>query len=138
VADDPWLRLDWIGPGMDLIAQGGHTGQLYVLKDGELEVLRDGTHITTIKTPGSVIGEMSVLLDAPQTATVRAVTGVDYFVIDNAIEVLRSHPEWLLQISRLLAQRVKETTAQLARGRGEDEAMVLPQNFISSWGDPAI
>ena len=135
---DTWLRRDWIAPGMELIAQGGQTGQLYVLKDGELEVLRDGTHITTIRTPGSVIGEMSVLLDAPQTATVRAVTGVDYFVIDNAIEVLRGHPEWLLQIARLLAQRVKETTAQLARGRGEDDTIVLPQNFIASWSDPAI
>lgn len=135
---DAWLRRDWIAPGMELIAQGGQTGQLYVLKEGELEVLRDGTHITTIKTPGSVIGEMSVLLGAPQTATVRAITAVDFFVIDNAIEVLRSHPDWLLQIARLLAQRVKDTTAQLARGRGEDEAMVLPQNFISSWGDPAV
>ena len=134
----PWLRRDWIAPGMELIAQGGRTGQLYVLRDGELEVLRDGTHIATIKTPGSVIGEMSVLLDAPQTATVRAVTAVDFFVIDNAIEVLRSHPDWLLQIARLLAQRVKETTAQLAAGRGDDDAMVLPQNFISSWGDPAV
>jgi CRP/FNR family cyclic AMP-dependent transcriptional regulator len=133
-----WLRLDWIGPGMELIAQGGRTGQLYVLKDGELEVLRDGKHITTIKTPGSVIGEMSILLDAPQTATVRAVTEVDYFVIDNAIEVLRSHPDWLLQIARLLAQRVKDTTAQLTRGRDEDNAIVLPQNFLSSWGDPAV
>lgn len=136
---EPWLRRDWIAPGMELIAQGGRTGQLYVLRDGELEVLRDGTHIATIKTPGSVIGEMSVLLDAPQTATVRAVTAVDFFVIDNAIDVLRSHPDWLLQIARLLAQRVKETTAQLAAGRGDDDdAMVLPQNFISSWGDPAV
>ena len=133
-----WLRRDWIAPGMELIAQGGHTGRLYVLKQGELEVLRDGRHITTIKTPGAVLGEMSVLLDAPQTASVRAVTAVDFFVIDNAIEVLRSHPEWLLQIARLLAQRVKDTTAQLARGRTEDEAMVLPQNFLSGWGDPAI
>jgi CRP-like cAMP-binding protein len=131
-----WLRRDWIAPGMELIAQGGRTGQLYVLKDGELEVLRDGKHITTIKTPGSVIGEMSVLLDAPQTATVRAVTAVDFFVIDDAIEVLRTHPEWLLQIARLLAQRVKDTTAQLTRDR--DDTIVLPQNFMSSWGDPTI
>jgi CRP-like cAMP-binding protein len=123
---------------MELIAQGGRTGQLYVLRDGELEVLRDGRHITTIKTPGSVIGEMSVLLDAPQTATVRAITAVDFFVIDDAIEVLRAHPDWLLQIARLLAQRVKDTTAQLAAGRGESEAMVLPQNFLSSWSDPAV
>jgi CRP-like cAMP-binding protein len=134
---ETWLRRDWIGPGMDLIAQGGRTGQLYVLKDGELEVLRDGKHVTTIKTPGSVIGEMSILLDAPQTATVRAVTEVEFFVIDNAIEVLRTHPDWLLQIARLLAQRVNATTALLTRDR-DDGTMVLPQTFISAWGDPAI
>ena len=133
---EPWLRLDWIGAGMELIAQGGRTGQLYVLKSGQLEVLRDGTHITTIKTPGSVMGEMSILLDAPQTATVRAITEVEYYVIDNAIEVLRTHPDWLLQIARLLAQRVKQTTEQLARR--DEEAMVLPSHFIASWGDPAI
>jgi CRP-like cAMP-binding protein len=122
---------------MDLIEQGGRTGQLYVLKDGELEVLRDGKHVTTIKTPGSVIGEMSILLDAPQTATVRAVTEVEFFVIDNAVEVLRTHPDWLLQIARLLAQRVKDTTALLTRDK-DDDAMVLPQHFMSSWGDPTV
>jgi CRP/FNR family transcriptional regulator, cyclic AMP receptor protein len=135
---DPWLRRDWIAPGMALIEQGGKTGQLYVLKDGELEVLRDGKHVSTIKTPGAVLGEMSVLLDAPQTATVRAVTEVDYFVIDNALDVLRTHPDWLLQIARLLAQRVNATTALLTRDRSEDEMLVLPQHFMSSWSDPTI
>ena len=75
---DPWLRRDWIAPGMTLIEQGGKTGQLYVLKDGQFEVLRDGKHVSTIKTPGAVLGEMSVLLDVPQSATVRAITEVDF------------------------------------------------------------
>jgi len=135
---DPWLRRDWLAPGMDMIAQGGRTGQLYVLREGELEVLRDGTHVATLRTPGSVIGEMSVLLEAPQTATVRAVTEVDYYVIDNAIEVLRTHPDWLLQIARLLAQRVNATTAQLTRTGGGHDHMILPATFMSGWGDPAI
>ena len=134
---EPRVRRDWIAAGMELIAQGGRTGQLYVLREGELEVLRDGRHVATIRTPGAVIGEMSVLLDAPQTATVRAVTAVDFFVIDDAIAVLRAHPDWLLQIARLLALRVRDTTAQLAAGLGESE-MVLPQNLLAAWGDPAV
>jgi len=135
---DPWLRRDWIAPGMALIEQGGRTGQLYVLKEGQLEVVRDGKHVTTIKTPGAVIGEMSVLLDTPQSATVRAITEVDYFVVDNALQVLQSHPDWLLQIARLLAQRVNATTAQLTRDKSEEPPLILPQNFMSSWGDPTV
>jgi CRP-like cAMP-binding protein len=137
---EAWLRRDWIAPGMALIEQGGMTGALYVLKDGELEVVRDGKYVTTIKTPGAVIGEMSVLLNTPQTATVRAVSEVDYFVIDNAIEVLRTHPDWLLQIARLLAQRVNSTTALLTRDTEDEEkdVLVLSQQFMSSWGDPTV
>jgi len=136
---DAWLRRDWIAPGMTLIEQGGKTGQLYVLKEGQLEVLRDGKHVSTIKTPGAVGGEMSVLLDVPQSATVRAITEVEYFVIDKAIDILNSHPDWLLQIARLLAQRVNATTALLTRDKSEEQDnLVLPQNFMSSWGDPTV
>ena len=136
---DAWLRRDWIAPGMMLIEQGGKTGQLYVLKEGQLEVLRDGKHVSTIKTPGAVVGEMSVLLDVPQSAPVRAITEVEYFVIDTAIDILHSHPDWLLQIARLLAQRVNATTALLTRDKSEEQDnLVLPQNFMSSWGDPTV
>lgn len=135
---EDWIRQDWIAPGMALIEQGGRTGQIYVLKDGELEVLRDNMHVATIKTPGAVLGEMSVLLDQPQTATVRAISEVDYFVIDNALEVLRSHPELMLQIARHLAQRLNATTALLTAGRDESDTPVLSQTTISAWGDPRI
>ncbi len=123
---------------MTLIEQGGLTGQLHVLKSGELDVSRDGTHVTTLRTPGAVIGEMSVLLGLTQTATVTAMTEVDLFVIDDAIEVLRSHPDLLLQIARLLAQRVNATTALLTRDKSADDTIVLPQTFISGWGDPTV
>ena len=76
--------------------------------------------------------------NATAFVTVRAVTEVEYFVIDNAIDVLHQHPDWLLQIARLLAQRVNATTALLTRDKSEEPSLVLPQNFMSSWGDPTV
>ena len=38
---DDWLEFDFFPAGTELIAQGGRTGSLIVLKEGEVEVLRD-------------------------------------------------------------------------------------------------
>ena len=59
-------------------------------------------------------------------------------VDDNAIEVLHGHPDWLWQIARLLAQRVNATTAMLTRDASGEDALILPQHFMSSWGDPTV
>lgn len=140
-----WLRFDFFPAGAELIAQGAPAGgSIMVLKEGEVEVLRDGKFVSTIKQAGAIFGEMSVLLDRPHSATVRAVTDVQLYVIDDAIKVLEAHPAWLLQIARLLAQRVNATTAQLValkqrQGEGEDDdVLVLPTNLFASWADPQI
>ena len=53
------------------------------------------------------------------------------------------HPAWLLQIARLLAQRINATTAQLVAlkqqaGDEEEDVLILPTNVFSSWSDPQI
>jgi len=141
-----WLRFDFFPAGAELIVQGNPAeGGIMVLKEGEVEVLRDGRFVSTIRQPGAIFGEMSVLLDRPHSATVRAVTDVQLYVIDDALNVLEKHPAWLLQIARLLAQRVNSTTAQLValkqqkQAQDEDgEVMVLPSNVFASWSDPQI
>ncbi|MDB5538613.1 MAG: hypothetical protein JWQ89_340 [Devosia sp.] len=138
-----WLRFDYFPAGAELIAQGGNAGgSLMVLKEGEVEVLRDGEFVSTIKQPGAIFGEMSVLLDRPHSATVRAVTDVQLYVISDALNVLEAHPSWLLQIARLLAQRVNATTAQLvalkSRDDEDEDVLVLPTNVFSNWADPQI
>lgn len=139
-----WLRFDFFPAGSELITQGGNAaGSLMVLKEGEVEVLRDGKFVSTIRQPGAIFGEMSVLLDRPHSATVRAVTEVQLYVIDDALRVLEAHPAWLLQIARLLAQRVNATTAQLVALKSkpdedDDDVLVLPTNVFSSWTDPQI
>lgn len=138
-----WLRFDFYPAGAELITQGTQAGgSLLVLKEGEVEVVRDGRFVSSVKQPGAIFGEMSVLLGRAHSATVRAVTDVQLYVIDDALRVLEEHPAWLLQIARLLAQRVNATTAQLiALKQQEDEqddVLVLPSNVFSSWADPQI
>jgi CRP-like cAMP-binding protein len=136
----PWLKFDWFPSGHVLVPQGGKLGKLFVLKQGEVEVERDGVFINSISTPGSIFGEMSLLLDMPHSATVRAVTDIEVFVIADAIRVLEANPTWTLQIARLLAQRVNATTQALARteeGTSRDR-LVLPQNVFAAWSDPQV
>ena len=62
--------------GTLVVHEGGRTGHLYVLIEGRLEVIKGDTVVASIAEPGAVLGEMSVLLDQPHTATVRAALGL--------------------------------------------------------------
>ena len=102
MADETWLKFDFYPAGAELIRQGTKPGSLIVLKEGEIEVLRDGKFVASTHQPGAIFGEMGVLLDRPASASVRALTDVQLYVIDDALTVLEQHPSWLLQIARLL------------------------------------
>ena len=58
--------------GTLVLHEGGKTGHLFVLIEGRLEVVKGDTVVAVLTEPGAVLGEMSVLLDQPHTATVRA------------------------------------------------------------------
>jgi CRP-like cAMP-binding protein len=136
-----WLRFDWYPAGHELIRQGDRSGRLYVLKSGEVEVERDGVFVSSANRPGAIFGEMSLLLDTPHSASVKAITDIEVFVIEDALAVLETKPAWTLQIARLLALRVNATTARLAvseAGNAEVERLVLPQNVLASWTDPQV
>ena len=127
-------------PGAELVAQGGRTGAMYVLKSGHIEVVRDGVSIAVIDQPGAVFGEISVLLDVPNSATVRALGAAEVFVIENAAAALEERPEWAMQIAKILARRVVSTTAALVESRQSvpNEVYVLSEDTVGSLGDPAV
>jgi CRP/FNR family cyclic AMP-dependent transcriptional regulator len=66
-----------------------------------------------IEEPGAVFGEMSVLLNRPHTATVRALTPITVYAFDDAERFLRSNPEIAFLIGRLLASRLNAATTYL-------------------------
>ena len=119
-----------VSAGTLIIDEGGTTGHLYVLIDGRLEVVKGDTVVAIIAEPGAVLGEMSVLLDQPHTATVRAASDSAVYEIGDAASFLRDQPAVALLIARLLAQRLNVATTYLAdvmqqyAGHGDHLAMV--------------
>ncbi|MEO7223976.1 MAG: cyclic nucleotide-binding domain-containing protein [Devosia sp.] len=119
-------KVETFKSGATLIKQGGEDRKLFVLVEGQVEVLRQDTQVSYIEEPGSLFGEMSVLLDMPYSANVKALSSVKAYVIDDAIQFLSSKPEIALELAALLARRLYYTTSYLvdlqqqAAGRRED------------------
>ena len=70
--------------GETVIADGSRTGRLLILKNGTVTVLKDDKEIAKVAEPGAVFGELSVLLDQPHTAEVRALGSVSHRRRDRA------------------------------------------------------
>jgi CRP/FNR family transcriptional regulator, cyclic AMP receptor protein len=103
-----------LAAGTVLLPEGKRSGHLYVLKSGSVEVLRGETQVAVVEEPGAVFGEMSVLLNRPHTATVRALTPITVYSFDDAESFLRSNPEIAFLVGRLLAGRLNAATTYLA------------------------
>lgn len=102
-----------VAAGTILIREGERSDCLYVLVDGTLEVFRGDVAFATVTEQGAVLGEMSVLLDQPHTASVKAVSPVRIRVIEQATSFLASHPELVLPIAQLLARRLQNASTYL-------------------------
>lgn len=109
-----------------LITQGDKGGDLFVLESGRLVVERNGKEIAVIDAPDSVVGEMSVLLGKPYSATVRAERDSKVRVIHDAIRILERQPQVALRLATVLCQRLDATSALLA-DLGQAEGTKAPE-----------
>lgn len=100
-----------------LFKEGERSGKLYILKSGDLEVVRDGSAVAAFADSGVVVGEMSALLDEPHSATIRSRKGAEIYVVDDPSAFLDRHPAVAREIARTLAQRLSKTTALLVEMR---------------------
>ena len=115
------IARETFAPGTVLLAEGETSGRLYILAEGSVEVLRGDTQVAVLGEPGSIFGEMSVLLNRPHTATVRATSPVGVFVFDDAESFLKANPEVAFLLGRLLAERLNAATTYLVDLRRQFE-----------------
>jgi len=103
-------------PGKSILEEGGPGDGLYLIKNGEVEIIihdKDGNEITiTYLTEGSFFGEISLIKNVPCTATVRTTQDTILLKLpkEDFKEVIASHPQVLQLITEYVEERQKETT----------------------------
>jgi CRP/FNR family transcriptional regulator, cyclic AMP receptor protein len=98
--------------GETVLSAASTTGRLLILKEGTVAVEKEGVEIARVTEPGAVFGELSVLLDKPHTADVRALEACQFHVAD-AATILRIDPIALLYVATVLAQRLDSANKAL-------------------------
>ncbi len=127
--------------GKVMLPEGERLGKLLVLVEGQVEVIRERTQVTHVDEPGSIFGEMAVLLDMPHSATVKALSDVIAYEIPDALTFLDGHPEFSLHIATMLARRLYYTTSYLVdlqqQASGKRQDLDLVDQILASLVEPA-
>ncbi|MBU0483089.1 MAG: cyclic nucleotide-binding domain-containing protein [Proteobacteria bacterium] len=132
-------------PGENVFLEGDQSNDIYILVSGQLDVLKGDKKISELTEPGSLVGEVSFLLESARTASVVARTPVKAISIPNSkVAILwKEFPDFAVKLTRILARRLQETT-EIAHGfrefcdRMPDAVIMTDSNLkIISWNQSA-
>ena len=107
--------------GENVLTAGSRTGRLLLLKQGAVVVVKESVEIAKVSEPGAVFGELSVLLDRPHSADVRALETSQFHVADAAALLLQD-PLVLLYVAATLARRLDAATQALIELKSQVQA----------------
>lgn len=102
-------------PGTEFIREGAVGDSMYFISHGEVEVTSgDGRTVYDTLGPGSIVGEMALLMNAPRSASVRTRGYCDVYVLakQDFLRVLQDHPNFKAYIDRTIRRRLGKITAR--------------------------
>jgi CRP-like cAMP-binding protein len=106
-------------PGEIIVRQGDLGDCMYVIQDGDVEVLKEenGTQtvVDTMHT-GDIFGEMAIIDKTVRSSTVRASSPVRIMTIDKKTFVRRvqEDPSLALTVLKVMSQRVRKLDLEVA------------------------
>jgi len=108
--------------GQVLFRRGDVGDAAYVIINGDAEVsiTTDTGDIPVAQLrDGDLVGEIAILCDTPRTATITAKSELKTLRIrkEQFFELLRQFPEMAIEMTRLLAERLTRTTAELVEAQ---------------------
>ena len=103
------------GEGEVLFREGDSGNEMYYVLSGAVSLSRKGSQLIALKE-GGYFGEMSMLLNAPRTATATGAAGATKLVVishDNFDMILRENPGIVQRILKEMALRLKATNERI-------------------------
>ncbi len=93
-------------PGETVFQQGDLGDSMYVVRSGEVEIIRDGVSVVRLGA-GEYFGELALLHEHGRSATVRATKPTDVLLIPKRefVELLAAFPEFSAGLAGIAAQR---------------------------------
>lgn len=109
-------------PGQALFKQGSFGDSAYIIVSGTADVLVDspnGPISVAEMGPNDFVGEIAILCDVPRTATIQAKSELTTLKVtkDLFFRMILDFPEMGVEVMRVLAHRLENTTAQLLKAR---------------------
>jgi len=109
--------------GQSLCEQGDIGDAAYIIIEGNADVIvsREAPMVVAQVGKDDIVGEIAILVDIPRTATVTATNELTALKItkDLFFRMVTDFPEMGVEIMRVLAQRLEQTTAQLLEARAD-------------------
>lgn len=117
----------------DLCVQGEMGDCAFVILSGNAKVIvetANGRITVTTLGSNSIVGEISILTDVPRTATVRASGEVVTLKITKSLffQMMNEFPGIAIEVTRELARRLQNTTAQLGEMQSRLPVVTKPKN----------
>lgn len=101
-------------PGQLIVSQGGPGQAFYMILTGRVEIIRDGNSLGAYKS-GDFFGEMSLLDNAPRSATIRALTGTTCLMLSSwdFMRLLETHPSIAIKLLEVLSRRLRAANERM-------------------------
>lgn len=99
--------------GATIFSQGTSGRYMYVVAEGEVDVVRDGRPLYTVRA-GSLVGEMALIDQRPRSATAVARSDCRLIPVDEYkfLVMVQQTPLFALEVMRLLVGRLREMNDQ--------------------------
>ena len=105
--------------GQEMFHQGDTGDAAYLILAGEADVMVDtdaGPVSVAQIGKNALVGEISILCDAPRNATVRTIGSLNALKIkkEHFLDLIKEFPEMAIEVMRVLANRVSATNDELS------------------------